>query len=541
METIILLSLRCFAIVILLLSQSLVAQELGPKSLDYDIVVYGGTSGGIVAAVQAAKMQKSVVLIEPSKHLGGLTSGGLGATDIGNKGAIGGLSRSFYRRIGEFYSTPEAWKWENGDGHRRRRRQAGELEMWTFEPHVAESVYRAMIAEAKVLVITGRLDLKAGVVKAGERISRIRLESSGRNVETAVAPTTSNNCANFVGKNDDNDPLHLNAAGFHWYCIDDKVTKWVQPLKQEVLARSEPFLLNLCYVGFDSSLAFQQVDPQEYSEYTLATLNHLKQSFNLIPDIWELRLEPDRRFQVTGPQLGRMLAAVGPKVRAAGYPQLYFAVPSMADPNRVTSFLSSILAAPGTASFIKEVTYHRYSLPQASTLASIATAAKASGYRVAMLEHIGADAMELYEDLTLGNVSSWQRYALAGPYGGPNGGSQLYFVDTANASYRLRTSTWELRQYFKYVRPGAVRIGATSTQSMVHPVAFRDLRGRIVTVFNADQAATVTVGGLPAGRYEVSYTTATKLGFVVGTQTIAAGAVLTTSIPAKGTLTVAPL
>src|SRR4029078_12637312 len=64
-----------------------------------DIVVYGGTSSGIVAAIQAKRLGKSVVLIEPSEHLGGLTTGGLGATDIGNKTAIGGLARDFYHRV----------------------------------------------------------------------------------------------------------------------------------------------------------------------------------------------------------------------------------------------------------------------------------------------------------------------------------------------------------------------------------------------------------------------------------------------------------
>ena len=65
----------------------------------YDVVVYGGTSGGVAAAVQVRRMGKKVVLIEPGEHLGGLTSGGLGATDIGNKAAIGGISREFYRRV----------------------------------------------------------------------------------------------------------------------------------------------------------------------------------------------------------------------------------------------------------------------------------------------------------------------------------------------------------------------------------------------------------------------------------------------------------
>ena len=78
----------------------------------HDIVVYGGTSAGVVAAVQARKMGKSVVLIEPSHRLGGLTSGGLGQTDIGNKAAIGGLARQFYQAIRAHYSHQAAWMWQ---------------------------------------------------------------------------------------------------------------------------------------------------------------------------------------------------------------------------------------------------------------------------------------------------------------------------------------------------------------------------------------------------------------------------------------------
>ena len=78
----------------------------------YDLVIYGGTAGGVAAAVQARRMGKTAVLIEPGKHLGGLTSGGLGATDIGNKAAIGGISREFYQRIKKHYADPANWKHE---------------------------------------------------------------------------------------------------------------------------------------------------------------------------------------------------------------------------------------------------------------------------------------------------------------------------------------------------------------------------------------------------------------------------------------------
>src|SRR6266446_3877019 len=79
----------------------------------YDLVVYGGTSGGVAAAIQARRMGKTAVILEPGKHLGGLTSGGLGATDIGNKAAIGGISREFYGRVARHYASDAAWKFES--------------------------------------------------------------------------------------------------------------------------------------------------------------------------------------------------------------------------------------------------------------------------------------------------------------------------------------------------------------------------------------------------------------------------------------------
>ncbi|WP_414662323.1 FAD-dependent oxidoreductase [Horticoccus sp. 23ND18S-11] len=149
----------------------------------YDVVVYGGTSGGITAAIQAARMGKTAVLIEPTQFLGGLTTGGLGATDIGNKRAIGGMSREFYGRIWQYYQSPSAWKHQTRDQYVNRRGGANdptEKTMWTFEPHVATRIYDEMLAEVKsrVTVIKGeRLDLKKGVVKDGARILRIVMES----------------------------------------------------------------------------------------------------------------------------------------------------------------------------------------------------------------------------------------------------------------------------------------------------------------------------------------------------------------------------
>ncbi len=167
--------MRPFAF-LLLLSTLLTAEET-------DIVVYGGTSGGITAAIQAARDGRTAVLIEPTRFLGGLTTGGLGATDIGNKRAIGGLSREFYQGIHRHYSDPAQWRQQTREDYFSRRphgNSAAEDTMWTFEPHVASLVYDAMLKAAgdRVTVVHGeRLDLKKGVVKQDGRITKIVMES----------------------------------------------------------------------------------------------------------------------------------------------------------------------------------------------------------------------------------------------------------------------------------------------------------------------------------------------------------------------------
>ena len=171
-----------FIPLLLLLS---LAQTSRAATATYDIVIYGGTSGGIAAALQAARMGKTSVLIEPTQFLGGLTTGGLGATDIGNKRAIGGIAREFYGRIWQHYQEPGAWTRQTRESYLTGRQQptgADEKTMWTFEPHVATKVYDDMLREAgdKITVVKGeRLDLASdkGVIKDGARIVRIVMES----------------------------------------------------------------------------------------------------------------------------------------------------------------------------------------------------------------------------------------------------------------------------------------------------------------------------------------------------------------------------
>jgi len=149
-------------------------------SSKYDVVVYGGTSSGIVAAIQSARMGKTVLLIEPTDRIGGLTTGGLGATDIGNKEAIGGIAREFYQNLRKYYDDPSNWKWQerqsyfSNDGRSKEREDA----MWTFEPSAALKVYKAMMAKEKIDLVYGkRLNRKSGVKKNQGTIVQIEMES----------------------------------------------------------------------------------------------------------------------------------------------------------------------------------------------------------------------------------------------------------------------------------------------------------------------------------------------------------------------------
>src|SRR6266508_1342307 len=119
----------------------------------FDLVVYGGTAGGVIAAVAAAREGLNVALVEPGTHLGGMVSGGLGWTDYGRKEVIGGYSLEFFERVGRKYGRPIEWH---------------------FEPHVAEEVFREMTQEAGVAVYYGhRLRARNGVSKRGTRITAI--------------------------------------------------------------------------------------------------------------------------------------------------------------------------------------------------------------------------------------------------------------------------------------------------------------------------------------------------------------------------------
>jgi len=145
-----------------------------------DVVIYGGTSSAVTAAVQISRMGRSVVLVSPDRHLGGLSSSGLGFTDTGKKEVIGGLAREFYQLLYNHYQKSESWKWEKQSeyGNKGQGNPAidGEFRtMWIFEPHTAEEAFEKLIALNNIKVFREELlDREAGIVKKNKKITSIR-------------------------------------------------------------------------------------------------------------------------------------------------------------------------------------------------------------------------------------------------------------------------------------------------------------------------------------------------------------------------------
>ncbi|WP_430972079.1 FAD-dependent oxidoreductase [Sunxiuqinia rutila] len=141
-----------------------------------DVIIYGGTSAAVIAAVEVSQSGKSVLIVSPDKHLGGLTSGGLGYTDTGNKSVIGGLAREFYHKVWLHYNDSAAWVWQKHSEYGNKGQGTVAMDgenrtMWIFEPHVAEQVFEDFVKENNLTVYRDEwLDRENGVNKDGQQI-----------------------------------------------------------------------------------------------------------------------------------------------------------------------------------------------------------------------------------------------------------------------------------------------------------------------------------------------------------------------------------
>jgi len=342
--------------------------------------------------------------------------------------------------------------------------------------------------------------------------------------------------------NDNADPQTINESGFQFSQIDNTIDRIVNPLRQVAQARGEKLIVNVNYVAFTGQIKdgeYLHDNPAEYAEFVLATYLHLQNKYGWVPDLWEILLEPDNVSQWSGKLLGQAIVAAAERLKAAGF-QPAFVAPSNTNMGNAVRYFDDMIAVPGVLPVLREFSYHRYGGVSLTNLLAIADRAKQHGLDTAMLEWwSNANGYQtLHEDLKIGNNSAWEQGVIGGALNSDMSCYQIDDSDPAHPRVLLTDKSKFLRQYYKFVRPGAIRIGATSQQGAFDPLAFINDTGSYVVVVKCGTGGEFSVGGLAAGTYGIKYTTAGEFDVDLPDQTMYSGQAVLAAIPQAGVLTI---
>ncbi len=297
----------------------------------------------------------------------------------------------------------------------------------------------------------------------------------------------------YVVSNDNADPRTINWAGFDFSETDRDVEMAVLPMRKLLAARGEKLFVNLCYVGFVEGRPNLHENPEEYAEFALATMLHLREKYGLEPDSWEVILEPDLAGRWSGQRIGRTILATSRRFAENGI-RVGFVAPSTTSMANASRYFDDMLKVDGALPHLAELSYHRYSGVNGRALANLTERSARYQVPIAMTElwfgRAGPDV--LFEDLGAGAVA-FQNRVVAG-----------LFVDARKGNLTLKKDARYNGALFRAVRPGAIRVGTSSSLDEIKALAFKRAGGGIVTALWATAATNVTVRGLPAGNYVVN-------------------------------------
>src|SRR5579862_2341561 len=362
--------------------------------------------------------------------------------------------------------------------------------------------------------------------------------------------------------NDHANPNVINAADFHFSYVDFMVDHVLLPMKARVEANGEHLYVNALYNCFRSPAVYAHTDAQEYAKFVLATFQHLQSKYGIVPDSWEMVLEPDNvDGWHSGTMIGKALVATAANLSENGFHPKFIAPSTLATDKAITYF-EELNRVPGATALMAggELSYHRYSNASQANLQAIAALGKQYGVNTSMLEFFPADYNVLHEDLELGQVSAWEKFALfdlppknAGHIFSDAAGTISRWLrprlgltpagyiatdpaNPANTTVLESPSKW-LRQYFRFIRAGAVRIDATANNGSLHPLAFVNANGHYVVVVKADAESTFSIAGLPAGNYGIEFTTHEQYNADMRDYRVVDGTLIA-RIPVQGVITI---
>lgn len=339
--------------------------------------------------------------------------------------------------------------------------------------------------------------------------------------------------------NDNGDPYSINWDGFNTTALDARVSQWVVPFKQRVEANGDPFSLYVSPSFFNGGSSGRVPDwllhsPDEYAEWAAAILIRLRDQHNIRADYYCICNEAGNNNLFSPQVVGKMIKTLGPMLQQLGLPtKIQF--PEGVSADESWRYIQALQNDAEIWRYIGLITYHLYGKNDARP--TIRDFAIAKGLPTGQTEYMGLTIHHLYDDLVLGGVSYWEIYGLAGPQ------PQSIKSHASSASFRGGAHYWDFRQVMHYVRPGAVRVEATSDDPALRVLAFvRNGKTTVVFLNNTPphQARTVTVNSLPPGVYGVCQSLGRQPYQELGLKTVTPNGALMLEVPANSVLTIYP-
>jgi len=327
--------------------------------------------------------------------------------------------------------------------------------------------------------------------------------------------------------NDDWDALHINWPGFNTADMNERVTEMVLPFKRAVEANGEPFNLYVSPSLFDGGSSgaaptWLLNNPGEYAEFALAVLLYLKDTHGIEADYYCILNEAGNNNPFNASVVAEMIKALGPRLQAAGLSTTIQFPESVNAQTAWSSYIQNVQGDDDVWRYIGCLSYHLYGTndPYRSQIGSLGASL---GLPTAQTEFMDLTMNHLYDDLTLGRVSYWEIYGLG----------QCLQWNPDNTSFSRIRQYWSFRQVMHFVRPGAVRIGAVSSDSNLRVLAFaRDGRTTAVLI-NGSGSRAANLVNLPVGTYGVCQSVGGGACQELGLQAVAApqGTVETGALP----------
>ena len=326
--------------------------------------------------------------------------------------------------------------------------------------------------------------------------------------------------------NDNADPFVLDSSKIRWHWFDPYMRSVVLPFKQKVESSGEPFVLTLTAIAWDAyHWRLPASDPgQEYAEFMMAVIDRMANMYGVVPDFVSVYNEPDLGIATeTRQQVVQGIQKFDQRLKAAGY-ATKIRFPDTENVSRVVDYLDAMETfAPGLSSSLGVLSFHGYGGLGKGVLNQVRARANALGIPTAQSEwwFTNYHPPDIHRAMTEANVTQYQPYALVGISNNANQRG-LYRFTFSGGTYPLhnytgfaRSADWyEIYQYSAFIRPGDVRIEATTQPSYIKPVAFRRPNGKqtLVVVNQAASQQTLLITGLPAGTYGVSITSSSQQG-----------------------------